>query len=253
MNLNDQEDRSISSAEYVMGSLSDAERDAFAARLSGDAGLQAEVGFWQDRMLGLVRKVAPVAPPPDLWNRIEAALPGAASPASSPVTAAVRGLDTSSVRRASQPLQPRWWDRLGFWQGLSGFAVAAAILLASLMVLRPVAAPVVSYVAVLQSPDQRAGWVVQASEGAPARIVPLVEQAPIPPGRSWQLWTKGRTATRPTSLGLVQGPSQMQVPWNQLPELSDEQLFEITLEPEGGSPTGLPTGPILFIGKAQRV
>jgi anti-sigma-K factor RskA len=30
------------------------------------------------------------------------------------------------------------------------------------------------------------------------------------------------------------------------------QLFEITLEPEGGSPNGRPTGPILFKGNAAR-
>ena len=27
------------------------------------------------------------------------------------------------------------------------------------------------------------------------------------------------------------------------------QLFEITLEPENGSPTGRPTGPILYVGR----
>jgi anti-sigma-K factor RskA len=37
-----------------------------------------------------------------------------------------------------------------------------------------------------------------------------------------------------------------------LPETVQNQLFEITLEPEGGSPVGRPTGPILFKGNAAR-
>lgn len=242
MNLDDREDRSLACAEYVLGTLSEPERAAFAARLERDADLQVEVGFWQDRMLGLVRQVAPVSPSADLWDRIEAALP-----ATGPLPAA---RPRPAVRRRPQV---RWWDRLGFWQGLSGFAVAAAILLASLLVLQPPAVAPESYLAVLQGPDQRAGWIVQAAEGEPARLVPLADQGQVPPGRSWQLWTKGKTAAAPTSLGLVAGPAPMQVPWERLPELGDEQLFEITLEPEGGSPTGRPTGPVLFIGKARRV
>jgi anti-sigma-K factor RskA len=35
-----------------------------------------------------------------------------------------------------------------------------------------------------------------------------------------------------------------------LPSPATNQFFEITLEPAGGSPTGRPTGPILFKGNA---
>jgi anti-sigma-K factor RskA len=240
VNLDDPEDRSIACAEFVMGTLSDEERAAFAAQMAVDAGLRLEVGFWQDRLLGLVRKVAAVEPSERVWQGIEAALP--AEPTTTTIARPAR-------QRASPP---PWWERLGFWQAVSGMAMAAAVLLASLLVIRP-AAPPTSYVAVLQSPDQRAGWVVQASEGAPVKLVALANPGQVPPDRSWQLWTKGKTATAPTSLGLVPGQGGLQVPRDRLPELGDEQLFEITLEPAGGSPTGRPTGPVLFIGKAQRI
>jgi anti-sigma-K factor RskA len=40
---------------------------------------------------------------------------------------------------------------------------------------------------------------------------------------------------------------------DQLPPLVPNQLFEITLEPYNGSPTGRPTGPILYIGRAVKL
>jgi anti-sigma-K factor RskA len=44
-----------------------------------------------------------------------------------------------------------------------------------------------------------------------------------------------------------------QIPLGKLPPLQPNQLFELTLEPVNGSPTGRPTGPIQFIGRAFKV
>jgi anti-sigma-K factor RskA len=44
----------------------------------------------------------------------------------------------------------------------------------------------------------------------------------------------------------------LQLDLEALPDTVADQLFEITLEPEGGSPIGRPTGPILFKGNAAR-
>ena len=75
MNLDDREERSIACAEFVLGTLADAEREAIVAKLAADHELRADVGFWQDHLLGLVRKVPPVEPSEQVWDRIEAALP----------------------------------------------------------------------------------------------------------------------------------------------------------------------------------
>ena len=149
------------------------------------------------------------------------------------------------------PTEP-FWNRVGFWRGFSGLAFAASLVLASLLVLRQPVLPGTQYVAVLQSPDRQAGWLVQAADSGPVRLLPLVEPGNVPPGKSWQFWTKGKDAAAPTSLGLLQPGGVLEIPRSRLPELGDEQLFEITLEPEAGSPTGRPTGPILFVGRARR-
>ena len=52
MNLGTPEERTLACAEYVLGTLDDAELAAFRQSLSLDASLQLEVGFWQDRLRG---------------------------------------------------------------------------------------------------------------------------------------------------------------------------------------------------------
>ena len=245
MNLGTQEERTGACAEYVLGTLEGAELAEFQEALRGDPALQVEVGFWQDRLLGLSRNIPPVEPSAEVWQRIDTAL---AAEEPSPVP--------SEAKRPSAPLRSaapiRFWDRLAFWQGLSGLAVAAALLLALLFVIRPAGTPEASYVAVLQTTDRQVAWIVKADATGPVRIVPVGDPGSIPQGKAWELWTKGKDAAAPTSLGLLPaGPAE--IPRDALPYLGEEQLFEVSLEPEGGSPVGRPTGPVLSIGATQRI
>ena len=75
----------------------------------------------------------------------------------------------------------------------------------------------------------------------------------VPAGKTLQFWTEPEGAAAPTSLGLVQAGQTVDLPATMLPAVESRQLFEITLEPEGGSPIGRPTGPILFVGRTVRV
>jgi len=245
VNPADPEDRTVAAAEYVLGTLNDAERETFVTQMAGDPALQAEVGYWQDRLLGLAARIEPVEPSSGVWHRIDASLQfqdGARS----------AGVSRERTPPAASHAETRWWNRLGFWRGLSGLAVAASLLLASLLVLHEMEVPQARYVAVLQSPDRLAGWIVQAADREPVKLIPLGDPGPIPPDRSWQFWTKGKDAAAPTSLGLLPPGGATEIPRSRLPELGEEQLFEITLEPAAGSPTGLPTGPVLFLGRARR-
>lgn len=235
MNPADPEDRTVACAEYVLGTMAGTEREQFMALLAHERELQSEVGYWQDRLLGLAGRVSPVEPSDAVWQRIDAAL------------------FPSSSRSPGGSFTQRFWQRVGFWQAFSGITLAASILLSSLLVMRQPATPALSYVAVLQSLDMRVGWIVRVADRGPVKLVPLTDLGQVPPGKSWQLWTKGKNAAAPTSLGLLPGSSRLEISRDRLPELGDEQLFEITLEPEAGSPTGRPTGPILFVGKAQRI
>lgn len=244
-------DRSAEAGEYVLGTLRGAELDDFERRLANDAALRVDVAYWQDRLLALTRQAAPVEPAGNLWPRIEARLPPLAAPAAAPVP-----IPAPAPRRAAPT--PSWWQRLGFWQGVSGLALAASVMLASTLVLRMQAPPVERYVAVLQAPQGGGnGWVVEVrldpQGGNRLLLRPVAPSGPVPAGRALQFWTKAPGASGPSSLGLVRAGAPLELPLPLPQELRPEQLFEITLEPEGGSPIGRPTGPILYVGRAVRL
>lgn len=230
--IDDTDPNDRAAGEYVLGTLDADEHAAFEAALERDPRLRARVGAWQDRLLPLTRQAPPVQPPPSLWRRIEASLGTAAAP-----------------RRGSAAAP--WWSRLRLWQGLSAAGLALSLSMGALLLRQTVPDPVgARYVAVLQSPDQRStGWVVEVQAGGTLRLVPVGDVGAVPAGRAWQFWTKPEGAAGPTSLGLVRAGERVELPVDRLPAVGARQLFEITLEPEAGSPIGRPTGPILYVGR----
>lgn len=214
----DPAERDALAAEYVLGTL-----DARMARqveqaMETDAALRDQVAGWEARLSPLTALAVPEAPPPGLWGRIAAALDG-------PVV---------GPRRAS----PFW----RFW-AIGASAVAAG--LAVFLVLRP--SPEPRLMTVLLTQRDQPAWLVEADGGA-LRLASLNPQ-PVPADRVMQLWALPQGATAPTSLGLIpaaQGRLTV-TPSGIRPEPG--MLIEMTLEPPGGSPTGRPTGPILFIGR----
>lgn len=220
-------------AEYVIGTLALAERRALEARMAGDPDLRAAVARWEARLLPLTGLAEPAEPSAQLWQRIAGSL-AARAPALAPALS--------------------WWDRLGLWRGLAAAGFAAAVLALAVGPLAPLPAPAAPrYMVVLAAPDSLApGWVLQGQADGGLRLQPLRATA-VPSARALQLWTKADGWSKPVSLGLVEPGQAVEVPLAGLPPLEPNQLFEITLEPGAGSPTGLPTGPILFIGRAVRI
>jgi hypothetical protein len=72
-----------------------------------------------------------------------------------------------------------------------------------------------------------------------------------PVGKSYELWLVSNQFPAPRSLGVVQSgeftqPAQLA---SFEPQTIRDATFAISLEPEGGSPTGSATGPVLWAGK----
>ena len=216
--------------QYVLGTLPRAERLAVDAALASNASLRARVAFWEERLLPLTTLVEPSTPPASLWARIERSLGPVAKPA--------------PVARTG------WWERLGLWRGLAAGGFAAAAVMAVVVGLRVHDLNQPHYMVVLAAPkDAAPGWVLKMTGETTLRLEPLVATA-VPQQRALQLWTKADDWSGPVSLGLVKPGETVEVKLDKLPKVVPNQLFEITLEPEAGSPIGKPTGPILFIGRA---
>ena len=112
--------------------------------------------------------------------------------------------------------------------------------------------------------------------GPSDRLVAVLQQTPIAPaflltvdtqqrtvvvrriaagqenGRSYELWLITGRSAPPKSLGVVGSDefTQRPLPANVDLETLRSATYAVSLEPAGGSPTGAPTGPVLFTGKA---
>ena len=233
--LNDDELQRLAS-EYVLGTLTAPERADVEQRLPGDALLRDAVDSWERRLLPLTALAPPEDPSPQLWPRIASTL-----------------FTPKAIEQAGG--WHAWWNSLAFWRILAGGGLAAAAALAVTVNLQLQAPNGPGYLVVLVAPQDKApGWIVQASSknSRDLSLIPLGPTA-VPQQKSLQFWTKGKDWGAPVSLGLVQPGQTLKLKLDKLPPMQAEQLFEITLEPETGSPTGRPTGPILYIGRAVKV
>lgn len=225
-------------SEYVLGTLPTEQRIEIQTRLAKEADLRAAVDAWEQRLLALTELADPQNPSPLLWRRIERSL-------------------SSDVRRAAgvtatvKPIS--WWNLLPLWRGLAGASLVATLLLGTVLLTRTAPVNPTTYLVVLVAPQSQApGWVIQASNPKEIQLRPLgVTQ--VPSDKTLEFWTKADGWQGPVSLGLVKPGQTLSVPLDKLPPLESNQLFELTLENPNGSPTGKPTGPIQFIGRAVKV
>jgi anti-sigma-K factor RskA len=121
---------------------------------------------------------------------------------------------------------------VGLWQGIA----------------RGPASPV--YVAVLETGEGRAAAIVNAFADGTVTLIPL-ERIGVPQGRILEVWTLQTRERGPVSIGRMDQARTLKLDLKDLGRASAGHLFEITVEPPGGSPTGRPTGPILMKGLAS--
>ncbi|WP_285674930.1 anti-sigma factor, partial [Paralimibaculum aggregatum] len=129
-------------------------------------------------------------------------------------------------------------------------ALAASLLLAVALAVSLTWQPAPQVVAVLLDDAGQPFALVEGAEDNTTRITVLGE-AEVPDGRVLQVWTKPGPDRPPVSLGTVARAVGATLGARGLPPPTAGQLYEITLEVQGGSPTGLPTGPILGKGLAR--
>ena len=222
------DDPDLAAAEYVLGTLPAAQARAMEALALSDPAVAAQIEEWQVRLAPLAALAVPRRPPPELWRRL----------------ALATGIDDVQARRRTRraPAQGLWGS-LGFWRlGTLGAAAAAAALAFLLLRPPPPAAP--DFLAAL-SPAGAPGatFLVRIGPDGSALIVATAppDQAP---GRALQLWALPAGGTVPISLGVLppNGRAQLRAPTS-----AGTQLL-LSDEPEGGSPTGQPTGPVRYQG-----
>ncbi len=236
--MNDELD--IEAAEYVLGTLPADERARFAVRIERDPELREAVRRWQARFSALDEAATPEAPPSGLWRRIEAA---ASVPA-----AASAGL---GQERASSSNVVRLRRRVAVWRGATFVAGALAAGLAAIVVLDRLSLPSHEtggrYVAVVDSGGHEPALIAEVDTTTGAITVRSVT-AETPAGRSLELWhvPEGQA---PRSLGVLAAGANAQTIEKALAAGPVNGIIAVSVEPQGGSPTGAPTGPVVYTGK----
>jgi anti-sigma-K factor RskA len=233
MNYLDPERLEALAAQYVLGTLSRPARDRLEHLSRENESVAAAIRAWQNRLLPLADSLPPVDPPARVWPAILRRVHGQR--------------ESSSI-----------WDNLGLWRGLTlaGFATALAL---SVILLTPRSeAPLETLVVVLAGQDARPALVATADRAG--RVLTVKPLAAVQPAsdRVLQLWALPQQGN-PRSLGLLPastsglGLVRLDLPAPAGQALQNIPALAVSLEPLGGSPTGLPTGPVLYSGPIQRL
>jgi anti-sigma-K factor RskA len=204
---------------------------------------------WERRLETLAAATPAVAPPPRVWQAIRQRLfdTQAALSASGPL-----GTIGGQITNDAAPSVVRWWERLALWQGAASVATVATIAMGILLSQPlPVQPPIVVVMGAQTNAAgngiQPASFVASVSgDGRSLVIKPLSEGQTVALNKALELWAVPAQGA-PRSLGVVSQQSATTVLRTAL--LKDTAAFAITVEPPGGSPSGLPTGPTVSVGK----
>jgi anti-sigma-K factor RskA len=231
-------------AEYVLGTLEPADRDALSREAETNPAVRNAIETWERYLAPLNLLSEPVSPPGNLWLRIEAgALGGPAAARRVTAAAAVERGRAANNRQAQERIGLRRGIRL--WRGaaVAGFALAAVV--AGIALLRPAAPPPPGLMTALLPLSQHNPVFVAEAMADGSLLVRPVGALHIAPDRDLELWLLKDGETIPKPLGLLPVTGG-QLAAGSLPRGGAKIL--VSLEPRGGSPTGLPTGPVLFGG-----
>jgi len=219
----DAPDPDMTAAELALGLLDGEERAAALRRVLADPDFAREVEQWRQRLAGLFDDYPEVAAPDSVAERLA----------------------------APEPL-PQARATSGFRWPIAALVGAVAAMLALFVVLQPT-----SQVAGPPHHMMVASLMMSDKSGAVPAMVDMTtgemrigEAGMAPQGKTAQLWMIGGDGV-PKPMGMLAstGPSRMMLPMEKRRGLKAGIMLAVSIEPLGGSPTGLPTGPVVASGK----
>jgi anti-sigma-K factor RskA len=206
-------------ADYAIGLMPVAARRRFEQLLLEDPALRVELAQWQESLASLTAALPEQPVPEHVWQGITARI------------------DPQELHVPAR--RPFWtWLRITM-------AVCSLVIAVTLGVIYT--GDDVRYSATLASANAQPALRVQAHADY-LEVEPLTLAA-IEPDQSLELWAIPADG-KPISLGVIPAGGKGKV------ELSEPQkaligkpiALAVSLEPKGGSPTGQPTGPVLYQG-----
>jgi anti-sigma-K factor RskA len=210
-------------ADYVLGTMPLLARRRFERLLASDLELRRVVEAWTDRFGPIDRVAAVQEPPARVWRAVERRL---------------------GLPPAATAARARWFNSLAFWRGATCAAAAIAAMAIAYVAVRAPPTPT-NVVAILSDDQGDPGWIAQSGAGGEVAVVPIRKIA-VDAAHAFELWAIA--GGPPHSLGLLPAEPgrKLTVQASLLPASG---VLAVSIEPAGGSPTGLPTGPVPYKGK----
>lgn len=226
-------------AEYALGLLTGDELVRARALHRRDPAFRAAVERWAGRLAPLLDAVDPVEPPASAWPAIE------------------RELDRTEAKGSVIFLT----RRVNRWRGIAAGMTALAASLAVFVAVRPWQEPPVvtalspspPMVAMLNDQQQSAKVVASWDPSTRQLVLAIAGDMPISTRHSHELWVIPADG-KPRSLGTMPSGKRMHMRLAQslAALLTEGATVAISVEPEGGSPTGVPTGPVVAAGQLRQ-
>jgi anti-sigma-K factor RskA len=272
------DDQIALAAEYALGTLDADERVQVEVLMHADPAFNAVVEAWARKFDSLNDMVGAATPSDAVWTRIKAEIAAGRVPEHAAATdiktaesiAPDTAVITAPVVTESTDNVIAWSGRVRRWRSAATAMTAIAAGLAcviGLQAYRPDLLPAAlrapeqsqiadtarmpkQYVALLQSDSNSPAFILTVDAAAKTFMVRKVG-ATMPAGKSYELWMVSDRLASPKSLGLIGyedftlGP-KMRGGDN---DMMMHATYAVTVEPEGGAPGGVATGPIVFTGK----
>ena len=225
------------SAEYVLGSLQGAARIRFEQLIQQRADWAKTLNWWQTHLHLLAETVHAVKPRKQVWQQIENRL----------------------WNKKGQSNASNWWRILN-WRNTALLSTSLAFIFATFLAVQAPNKPSISEptaVAMLANDKAQAGWLLSLASNSVGHAeirANSLASLQIKNQNTYELWLLPTDKSKPISLGLLpqKGNKVLVVPANLVAMLSESGLA-VSVEPMGGSPTGQPTGAVLYQGKLVKV
>lgn len=223
-------------AEYVLGTMPVRSRRRFEIYLRLNPQLRRAVSEWEMRLAPLAQNVPGIEPPARVWKAIKSRV------------------------QAERQVRPGFWENLAFWRMSSlASAVLALALVVFVLIPRPEETSITGRMVVVMEdvatkrPAMTASWEPYRRGGRMVRIH-VIGHAEMAPQTAWELWMLPGGDQQPVSLGLITTHETqfVRIPDTLAAKLDAAYGLAMSLEPAGGSPTGLPTGPVLYAGECVK-
>jgi anti-sigma-K factor RskA len=207
-------------AEYVLGTLGGPARRRFERWRASTPFVDQRCRFWEERLMRLAKDLMPVQPPAHVWLAIQ------------------RRLKLAAPRPAL-----RW---------MRSFALAASVVLvlglAGLLYWRSHQTVRATVVATISAKSGEHIWELEVFGNADRLVAHAARLPARPAGSDYELWAlpKGKA---PVSLGVLpsEGATSRTLTAIQKQALASSSQVAVSIEPLGGSPTGQPTGDVIYV------